>query len=98
MPIDGRFTNASVEKIKNRVPEKGGVYELKSFGDHVYIGKADNLQRRLLEHYRKKNPNGFRYKKAGFLQSPKKLEDKHLRKYIDRHGELPRWNSNDTRA
>jgi GIY-YIG catalytic domain. len=79
------------------VPESGGVYELKSFGNLVYIGMAKNLRRRLLEHYRDKNPNGFRYKKAGFFGSPKKMEDKHLTQYGSTDGELPPWNTDDTR-
>ena len=97
MPISKRFSSASREKIKQDVPENGGIYELKSFGDLVYIGKAQNLRTRLLEHYRKRNPNKFRYKKAGFLQSPKSLEDKHLTQYGNSDDELPPWNEKDTR-
>lgn len=98
MPISGRFTKATEQKIKNEVPTKSGVYELKSFGNHVYTGKASNLRRRLLEHYRKKDPNGFRYETVGFFGSAKRLEDEHLTKYEKRHGKLPPWNSNDTRS
>jgi predicted GIY-YIG superfamily endonuclease len=97
MPIDGRFATAKVERIKDLAPEKGGVYELKSFGELVYIGKADNLQRRILEHNREKDPNGFRYDTAGIFKSPKKLEDKHLSRYEEKNGKLPPWNTADTR-
>lgn len=97
MPINGRFTKASTDKIKRDVPKKGGVYELKAFGEHVYIGKADNLQRRILEHYSSSNIAGYRYETAGLFSSPKGLEDKHLTKSEERHGRLPKWNNNDTR-
>ncbi len=97
MPIGKKYSTASEEKIKKDVPESGGVYELGSFGDTVYIGKANNLRRRLLEHYREKNPNKFRYKKTGFFSSPKRMEDKHLTRYGDTDDELPPWNSDDTR-
>lgn len=97
MPISKRFSSASKEKIRNSVPEKKGIYELKSFGKLVYIGKAKNLRTRLLSHYRDRKPNKFRYKKAGWLSSRKKMEDKHLTQYEEKHGELPPWNTDDTR-
>lgn len=98
MPINGRFAKATGENIKEQVPEKSGVYELKSFGNFVYIGKANNLQRRILEHNRKKDPNGFRYETAGLFKSAKSLEDKHLDRYEEKNGKLPPWNTADTRG
>ena len=50
-----------------------------------------------MEHYRKRNPNKFRYKTSGFLQSRKRMEDKHLTQYGDSDDELPPWNTDDTR-
>lgn len=84
--------------IKGNVPEKSGVYELKNFGRFVYIGKAKNLKRRLLVHLNDKDPNYYRYETTSWLQSAKSLEDKHLTRYEDKYGRLPRWNSNDTRG
>jgi excinuclease UvrABC nuclease subunit len=62
--------------VKSNAPAKGGVYELKSFGNLVYIGKASNLRRRLLEHLNERNPNYFRFKKAGFFKRPSSMEKK----------------------
>jgi len=97
MPISKRFSTASKGHIKNNAPTSSGIYELKCFGKLVYIGRASNLQRRLLEHLSERDPNGYRFKKTSFLQRPKSLEDKHLTRYEEKHGSLPPWNNNDTR-
>lgn len=100
MPIQNkRWSNATKDHITDTVPEKSGVYELRSFGNLVYIGKADNLRRRLLEHLNSKDPNKFRYETVtGFFSSAKSREDELLSRYEEKHGKLPPWNSNDTRG
>lgn len=97
MPIKKRWSRASAEQIKANVPTKGGVYELKAFGELVYIGKASNLERRLLEHLDQRGPNYFRFETAGFLQRPSKMEQSHISAYGNRKAEMPPWNERDPR-
>jgi hypothetical protein len=100
MPIAKNWSKMNRSKIKQAVPADGGAYELTSFGKQraLYIGQTDNLQRRLIEHLEEKNPNRFRYKKAGFLQSPKSMEKEMLNNYEEKYGELPPWNTQDPRT
>jgi excinuclease UvrABC nuclease subunit len=73
------------------------VYELKAFGELVYIGRASNLRRRLLEHLGERNPNYYRYETAGLFQRPSSLEKHHLNAYGNSVTEMPPWNSRDPR-
>ena len=99
MPIPNKnWAKANRSYVKRNVPEKKGIYELQSGGYLVYIGKAKNLRRRILEHLREKNPAKYRYKTAGLLSSHHKMEDKHLDRFEEKHGRLPAWNKNDTRS
>ncbi|WP_033161428.1 GIY-YIG nuclease family protein [[Mycoplasma] collis] len=41
-----------IEKIKNEVPEKPGVYFWKSKGEIIYIGKSVNLKNRMLQYFK----------------------------------------------
>jgi hypothetical protein len=99
MPIQNkRWSTATKDHVRDIVPERPGVYELKCFGKLVYIGKADNLRRRMLEHLNTKNPNKFRYETVtGWFSSPKGREDELLDRYEEKQGKLPPWNKNDTR-
>lgn len=74
------------------------MYELRCFGQLVYIGHSTNLQRRLLEHIGKHSPNKYRIKTLWSFQDPQKHEDKHLTAYEREHGTLPPWNKRDTRV
>lgn len=100
MPIAKKWSTMKRSKITRTVPTTGGVYELTSFGQQrpLYIGSTDNLQRRLLEHLGETRPNRFRYKKAGFLQSPQSLEKNAFDKYEAKYGEIPPWNTQDPRT
>lgn len=100
MPISKKWSTMKRAKINRSVPTKSGLYELTSFGEQraLYIGRTDNLQRRLLEHLDEKRPNRFRFKKAGFLQSPKSMEKGAFDRYEDKHGETPPWNTQDPRT
>lgn len=98
MPIDKKWSKATTSHIRENAPTSKGIYELKSFGNLVYIGMGENIQRRLLQHLSERDPNYYRFKKAGFFTSEKSLEDKHLTAYEDKHGRLPSWNDNDTRS
>lgn len=95
MPISKKWSKATAQNIRSNVPESGGVYELKAFGELVYIGKSKNLQSRLLEHLRSRDPNYYRYKKSGFLQSPSSMEQNQLDAYSTT--EIPPWNDRDPR-
>lgn len=102
MPIRKNWSEATVGHVKANVPEKGGIYELKSFGELTYIGKSDNLRNRLLIHLSDKEPNAYRFETTSgwwiFGESPKQLEDEHLTAYGNTDEILPPWNSNDTRG
>jgi hypothetical protein len=97
MPIGKKWSKATNRHISSNAPTKGGVYELKAFGNLVYIGKANNLQRRLLEHLDKRDPNYYRYETAGFLTSPSSMERDHLDAYGHTTAEMPSWNNRDPR-
>jgi len=92
MPISKPYTKATEAKIVSKVPQKAGVYELKSFGETKYIGSSKNLQERLLTHLEARNPNWFRFKKAGFLSSHKKMEREHYDRHVEKYGSAPDWN------
>jgi hypothetical protein len=98
MSIKKNWSRADPKHINANVPTKGGVYELKAFGELVYIGKTSNLRRRLLEHLNERNPNYYRFKKAGFFQSPSSLESDHLEAYGSTQSETPSWNEQLPRA
>lgn len=93
MPISKTWTKATVKNVKEKVPQKRGVYELKSFGEVVYVGKSTNLQRRLLEHLSERNPNYFRYETVWFLGSHSRAEKKHYNRHIKKTGSPPIWNN-----
>ena len=94
MPIPKKWSRATKDQIVRTVPEKGGVYELKAFGELVYIEKADhNLRGRLLDHVRERDPNSFRFETAGFFQSPSRMERKHLVAYGNSDSATPPRNN-----
>lgn len=97
MPIGKKWSRASARNVRSNIPTKGGVYELNAFGKLVYIGKASNLQRRLLEHLNKRSPNYYRYETAGFLTSTSRMEKDHLDRYGTTTAEIPPWNNRDPR-
>ncbi|MFC7205077.1 GIY-YIG nuclease family protein [Haloferax namakaokahaiae] len=100
MPIPKKWSRMNRSQIKQTAPTSSGVYELTSFGKQraLYIGQTDNLQRRLLEHLDDKKPNRFRFKEAGFLQSPKSMEKNEFDNYENKHGNTPPWNTQDPRT
>ncbi len=100
MPISKKWSKMTRTKIEQTAPKAGGVYELTSFGKSrpLYIGRTDNLQRRLLEHQEERKPNRFRFKKAGFLKSPKSMEQDLFENYESKYGEIPSWNVQDPRT
>lgn len=100
MPISKKWSKMRRSKIKRDAPGKGGIYELTSFGEQraLYIGSTDDIERRLLEHLDDKKPNRFRFKTAGFFQSPGSMEENAFDRYESKYGEIPPWNDQDPRA
>lgn len=97
MPIVKNWSKANRSHIKTNVPEKPSVYELKNFGELVYIGESNNLRRRLLCHL-DRDPNYYRYKVAsGFFTASSKQESKQFDKFVNKYGREPRWNNQDPR-
>lgn len=92
MPLRARWRNATLEDVKERVPERAGVYELRCFGELVYIGSSKNLRRRLTRHVRDRCPNRYRYRTVWFWQNHVNRERAHYDAYVDAHGAPPAWN------
>lgn len=92
MPLNAQWRKATRENVKQNVPESPGVYELRCFGKLVYVGSSKNLQKRLLDHVSRRNPNRYRYKTTWFFQSPKARERAHYDAYEDSNGKPPSWN------
>jgi len=77
-----------------KVPEESGVYQLDTATETIYIGRTDNLRRRLMEHL---NSNDLCVKKATVFRylvttSPERTEDALLKDYVKKHGKLPECN------
>lgn len=92
MPIDKNWSKATKAHIKQNVPKKKGIYELKSFGEPVYVGSSKDLQGRLLRHLNERNPNKYRFKKLGIFSNRVKVERKHYDRHEEKYGEPPKWN------
>lgn len=69
----------SKKNIKNVAPEGSGVYEIvNSKGESLYVGKSNNVKRRLLEHIDHKDvcgAHGFRTYKPPRGYSAERYED-----------------------
>lgn len=81
------------DRIK-RVPEESGVYRLDNRSETLYIGKTDNLNRRLMEHL---NSDDLCIKKVTVFtymvtESPEQTEKALLEEYTKSHGKLPECN------
>jgi len=75
----------------------GSSYNLQTFGEMVYIGKASNLQRRLLAYLGARSSNDYRYETVGSLTRLGRIERDHLTQYGWTHSEMPPWNNQDPR-
>jgi excinuclease UvrABC nuclease subunit len=92
MPISKNWSRASIPHVKKHAPSKSGIYELKSFGELVYIGSSENIQHRLLEHLNSRDPNYYRFQTGDFLSSYKRMEREHYDRFVEKYGRSPRWN------
>ena len=83
----------SSDRIKV-VPEESGVYQLDNRTETLYIGKTDNLNRRLMEHLNSddsciKKVTVFKYM---VTKSPEQTEKALLEDYEKSHRKLPECN------
>ena len=95
MPIAKRWSRATKSNILSKVPEERGIYELKSFGEVVYVGRTKNLRRRLLSHLTDRNPNYYRYEELGFGADDEAIVGEHYERLVGRLGRPPQWNDGD---
>lgn len=95
MPIAKNWASATPSYIKENVPTRKGIYELQSGGHLVYIGKAENLRRRMLDHVAEKNPDKCRFKIAEIYPTPRRMESDELDTFEEKHGRLPSWNRDE---
>lgn len=98
MPIHSPWRPANPDHVRLNVPEEPGVYELKSFGNQVYLGMATNLRGALLEHFDERSPNYYRIETPDLLENVDDMYDTHLERYDREHGGLPAWNESERTA
>ncbi len=95
MPIHKEWRPASKDHVSLNVPSQSGIYELKSFGTLVYIGRADDLAAALSEALDRRTPNYYRYRTLDLLEDLAEIHANHLSHYEDEHGQLPAWNRSE---
>lgn len=98
MPISKKWSRATSRHVRENALPKSGVYELKAFGELVYVGHAKDLQERLLDHLRARNPKYYRYDTAGLFQRPSRMEQNHIEAYGRKGDEIPPSNKRDPRG
>lgn len=91
MPIRKRWSDLTPDRVGRSVPARTGVYELRSDDELVFIGRARNLQRELLEHAAEEEADGYRYELVDFLGNPEKRHRKHVDNFVRRHDRFPAW-------
>lgn len=91
MPIRKTWTKFTPSTLR-RVPSRPGAYELADKNRHqIYVGKSENLNRRLREHHKSRaNAIYFRYEVTPIFKYAKDLEAEHSIKYRKKHGKKPR--------
>jgi hypothetical protein len=91
------FSKLSAEEV----PEVSGVYRFFAADELKYVGKSNNLRRRLTEHLRRRSNEGLAELVASGNASvewriclmPGWMECYELTKYYETHGRLPEFNS-----
>jgi hypothetical protein len=92
MPIHATWRRATDDDVRLNAPSAAGVYELKSFGTLIYVGKADDLKADLQRVLDDRDPNYYRWQEPELFASVDDLYDQHCAKYEAEHGQLPAWN------
>lgn len=93
MPIQKRWTKATVENVESRAPEGKGVYELKSFGELVFVGYSRFLRRDLAEVVSRQTPNYFRFQRIEYPEEARRVAARHFDRFVETNGTRPRWNT-----
>lgn len=93
MPIQKRWSKASVDRVEERAPVGKGVYELKSFGELVFVGYSRFLRRDLARAVERQTPNYFRFQTVEFPAEARRVARRHYDRFVETEGEPPRWNA-----
>jgi GIY-YIG catalytic domain-containing protein len=100
MPIQRRWTDLTEENV-NRVSRVWGTYELGNrLRNIIYIGRSDNLRRRLMEHLNSSDEciqKAFYFRFDDGCSGERQCcyaERRELITYRDEHGRLPECNDN----
>lgn len=92
MPLQTRFYSYE----PSRPPDAVGVYEL-AWGDNaiVYIGASGSVRRRIQSHARdqEKHFHSYRVIITNDRRRAKQIERREQRRFLNRHGRLPIYNS-----
>jgi hypothetical protein len=92
MPIQKRWSKATVENVRERAPAGKGVYELKSFGELVFVGYSRFLRDDLAEVVERQTPNYFRFQTVSFPAEARRVARRHYDRFVETNGSPPRWN------
>jgi hypothetical protein len=95
MPIHSEWRPATEDHVSLNVPGDPGIYELKSFGTLVYLGRAENLLAALSAALGERTPNYYRYRTLDLFEDPESVYRAHRDRYESEHGRLPAWNRTD---
>jgi hypothetical protein len=95
MPIHKEWHPATEDHVSLNVPGEAGVYELKSFGTLVYVGRAEDLSAAMLDTLDERTPNYYRYRTLDLMEDLETVYRQHLDRYEDEHGQLPAWNRSE---
>ncbi len=95
MPIHKEWRPASEDHVSLNVPSESGIYELKSFGTLVYVGRAEDLSAALSDTLEQRTPNYYRYRTLDLLEDLDEVYRAHLDRYEAEHGQLPAWNRSE---
>jgi len=95
MSIHKEWRPASKDHVSLNVPSEPGIYELKSFGTLVYVGRADDLAAALSETLDRRTPNYYRYRTLDLMEDLDEVHEEHLSHYEAEHGQPPAWNRSE---
>jgi len=93
MPIQKRWSKATVDRVEERAPVGKGVYELKSFGELVFVGHSRFLRRDLARVVERQTPNYFRVQSVEFPTEARRAARRHYDRFVETEGRRPRWNT-----
>jgi len=95
MPIHKEWHPATEDHVSLNAPSEAGVYELKSFGTLVYVGRAEDLSAAILSMLAERTPNYYRYRTLDLMEDLDEVYHEHRDRYEAEHGQLPAWNRSE---